>query len=343
MVCAISNEAGMQKAYLSEEVETIYFGGGTPSLLSAEQLVSIIESIYRNYTILPGAEITLEANPDDITETSLQNWKQAGINRLSVGIQSFFEDDLVWMNRAHNAQQASRCIELAQQAGFSNITIDLIYGSPGLSDEKWKQNVETALSYNIPHISCYALTIEPKTALAGMVEKKVTENTDPEKQAHQFSLLTQWLGEAGFEHYEISNFAKPGFRSRHNSSYWQGKPYIGLGPSAHSFNGTTRQWNIANNALYMQSIEKGIIPSETEVLTEAQRFNEYVMVSLRTVEGVSLKRVKDVWGMKKMEQLLPAAQKYINEGYLKNQDGFLQLTATGKFLADGIAAELFQL
>jgi oxygen-independent coproporphyrinogen-3 oxidase len=342
MTDAICREALLQKDYLSEEVQTIYLGGGTPSLLSGTQLRSILQTLHTVFTVLPGAEITLEANPDDISEQTLQNWNQAGINRLSIGIQSFYEEDLKWMNRAHHAQQALAGIELARQQGFSNITIDLIYGTPGLTDEKWKHNVDTALSLNIPHLSCYALTVEPQTALAKMIEKNTSENIDTDTQARQFALLTQWLTAAGFEHYEISNFARPGYRSRHNSNYWQGKLYLGLGPSAHSFTGNSRQWNIANNALYLQSIEKGIIPSETEVLTETQRFNEYVMISLRTAEGISLEKIKNGWDDVRLKRLITVAQKYIREGYMDNSNGFLQLTAAGKFLADGIAAELFE-
>jgi oxygen-independent coproporphyrinogen-3 oxidase len=343
MTDAICTEARMQKDYLSEEIHTIYFGGGTPSLVSGQQLQSILQAIDTDFTMASGAEITLEANPDDITEQMLQTWNQAGINRLSIGVQSFFEEDLQWMNRAHNAQQAVAGIEMAQRQGFSNITVDLIYGTPGLTDEKWKQNVDTALSLAIPHLSCYALTVEPKTALAKMIEKNKSENVDADIQARQFSLLTQWLSAAGFEQYEISNFARPGYRSRHNSSYWQGKPYLGLGPSAHSFNGTSRQWNIANNALYLKSIQSGLLPFETELLTETQRLNEYIMISLRTIEGISLERIKREWGEPKLADLISASRKYIQEGFLDNKDGFLILTPEGKFLADGIAAELFEL
>lgn len=341
MVKAIGNEAIIRQSYLTEKVDTIYLGGGTPSLLTKHEVKSTIEHLRELFEVAEDAEISLEANPDDITEDKLIGWKDAGINRLSIGIQSFFEEDLRWMNRAHNAAQAMACIELAQKKGFTNITIDLIYGTPHLTDEKWKLNVATALALHIPHLSCYALTVEPKTALAKMIATHPSENVDADKQARHFLLLTQWLSDAGFEHYEISNFAQPGFRSRHNSSYWQGKPYLGLGPSAHSFNGSGRQWNIANNALYLESLEKGIVPFEAEVLTAAQQLNEYIMTSLRTIEGISMKRVTEDWGNEKQAQLINTAQKHILRGHLVLVKDILQLSAEGKFLADGIAADLF--
>ncbi len=341
MIAAIRTEAGLRRSYLSEKVETIYFGGGTPSLSTKYEVQSMIDTLRELFEVDEDAEITLEANPDDITEENLQAWKEAGINRLSIGIQSFFENDLQWMNRAHNAEQALGCIKLAQKYGFTNITIDLIYGGPYLKDENWEYNIDTALSLNVPHLSCYALTVEPKTALAKMIETHRSENVDADKQARHFELLTQKLSAAGFEHYEISNFALPGFRSRHNSSYWQGKPYLGLGPSAHSFNGKSRQWNVANNALYLAGIEQNKIPFEEEVLTETQQLNEYIMTGLRTIEGISLTKIRIDWGEERTALLLVAAQKHIQRGYLLQVGDVLQLTAEGKFLADGIAADLF--
>lgn len=341
MVKAIGNEATIRQSYLTEKVDTIYFGGGTPSILTKDEVKRTIERLRELFEVAEDAEISLEANPDDITEDKLIGWKEAGINRLSIGIQSFFEEDLRWMNRAHNAEQALACIELAQKKGFTNISIDLIYGTPHLTDEKWKLNVAAALALHIPHLSCYALTVEPKTALAKMIATHPSENVDADKQARHFLLLTQWLSDAGFEHYEISNFAKPEFRSRHNSSYWQGKPYLGLGPSAHSFNGAGRQWNIANNTLYLKSLEKGIVPFEAEVLTAAQQLNEYIMTSLRTIEGISMKRVTESWGNEKQAKLINTAHKHILRGHLVLVKDILQLSAEGKFLADGIAADLF--
>ena len=332
-IAALLKEIVLQKNYLQNEtVETIYFGGGTPSLLSIEDLVLIIEKIKSVFIVVTGAEITLETNPDDITDTKLADWKEVGINRLSIGIQSFFEEDLKWMNRAHTAQQAIDNLQLARNY-FDNITLDLIYGTPQLTNEKWKHNVDTAISLNIPHLSCYALTVEPKTPLDKMIQQHKSEDINPDKQSEQFLLLMQWTEEAGYEHYEISNFAKPGWRSRHNSSYWQGKNYLGLGPSAHSFNGTSRQWNISNNNNYIESIVKGIVPFEIEVLTETQRFNEYIMTSLRTMEGLKL----DITG----NGLLNKSQKFITSGLMKLENNSLVLTREGKLLADGIAAELF--
>ncbi len=341
MVKAIISEAVLNRQYISEKVETIYFGGGTPSLMRGEEIRTAIAEFYRLFDVNDDAEITLEANPDDIVVENLIAWKEAGITRLSIGIQSFFEEDLKWMNRAHNAEQAHNAVVLAQQYGFSNITIDLIYGTPYLTDEKWKKNIETVLAMNVPHLSCYALTVEPKTALAKMITTHQSADVDADKQARHFSILTEHLSAAGFEHYEISNFALPGFRSKHNSSYWQGKSYLGLGPSAHSYNGKSRQWNIANNSLYITAIEKGEIPFEEEFLTDMQRLNEYIMTSLRTVEGISLSKVSVDFSELKATTLAEAAKKHIENGHLLLLNGSLQLTADGKFLADGIAADLF--
>lgn len=342
LVAAICKEAVLRKTFLQEAVDTIYFGGGTPSLLSGSELEMLLNTLNEHYTIAPNAEITLEANPDDIDIDKLNDWHQAGINRLSIGIQSFFEEDLQWMNRAHNAQQAKHCIELAQTAGFYNLTIDLIYGTPGLTNERWKQNIETALTLGIPHLSCYALTVEPNTALDVMVRKGTKEEVDADHQAIHFNILTATLQNAGFEHYEISNFAKPGFRSKHNSSYWQGKPYLGLGPSAHSFDGhVTRQWNISNNTLYINSLQQGIIPFESETLTTVQRINEYLMTGLRTIEGISLNFLEKNWGEERKQEVLKAAQLHIAQQNIQLQNQNIILTAQGKFLADGIAADLF--
>lgn len=342
LVAAICKEAVLRKAFLQEPIDTIYLGGGTPSLLSGSELEILLNTLNEHYTISPDAEITLEANPDDIDSEKLNHWHQAGINRLSIGIQSFFEEDLQWMNRAHNAEQAKHCIELAQTAGFYNLTIDLIYGTPGLTNERWKQNIETALTLGIPHLSCYALTVEPNTALDVMVRKGTKKEIDTDHQATHFNTLTETLQNAGFEHYEISNFAKPGFRSKHNSSYWQGKPYLGLGPSAHSFDGhVTRQWNISNNPLYISSLQQGIIPLESETLTTVQRINEYLMTSLRTIEGISLNFLENKWGEESKQAVLKAAQIHVAQQNIELREQHIILTAQGKFLADGIAADLF--
>ncbi len=341
MLKAIEQEALLRRSYLPEKINTIYIGGGTPSLLPASGIHALLHSLEQIFQVSTDAEITLEANPDDIDPAKLQAWKDAGINRLSIGVQSFFEPDLQWMNRAHHVYQAIDSVKAAQTAGFSNITIDLIYGIPGLSDERWEENIDTALSLQVPHLSCYALTVEPKTALDKMIRTRQAMDVDPEVQARQFALLTNKLILAGFEHYEISNFARPGFRSRHNSSYWQGAHYLGLGPAAHSFNGISRQWNIANNSLYLAGMEKGIPPHEMEILTPAQQLNEYIMTSLRTMEGLNLDRITANWGNEKTALVLSAADKHLRSGYLAQGDHTLQLTPDGKFLADGIAADLF--
>ena len=337
MLTALLKETELQKNYLENEtVETIYFGGGTPSLLQIEDLRLQIEKIRQNFSVFEDAEITLEANPDDITEEKLLGWKEIGINRLSIGLQSFFEEDLRWMNRAHNAQQAIDSLQMAINK-FDNITIDLIYGHPLLSNEKWKENVEKVMALNVSHISCYALTVEPKTPLSKMIKEKKKEDIQPEKQAEQFLLLMDWLGDAGYEHYEISNFSKPGYRSRHNSSYWQGKKYLGLGPSAHSFNGVSRQWNISNNSIYISSLLKNEISFEKETLTATQQINEYIMTSLRTMEGLELERIPADF----RHLLFTAGNKFMESGKMILKDNKLMLTREGKLFVDGIASELF--
>ncbi len=341
MADAICKEAVLRSGYLSEPVSSIYFGGGTPSLLPAELIAEILSTLKNLFEVDPEAEITLEANPDDISIASLDAWKLAGINRLSIGIQSFFEEDLQWMNRAHSAQQAGEAISLAQARGFNNLSIDLIYGTPTLTDKKWQQNVEKAIAFDIPHLSCYALTVEPKTALFALIKKGKLAPVNEDQQSLQFDLLMEWMKEAGYEHYEISNFSKPGKRSRHNSSYWQSKPYLGLGPSAHSFNGKSRQWNLANNALYIQNIQKEIVPAETEILTEVQRLNEFIMTGMRMDEGVDLKQIRSIWNDEKESKLKSAAQKFIDLGFMELNGDRLLLNNSGKHYADGIASDLF--
>ena len=337
LVAALLKEIELRKEYFGQEtVNTIYFGGGTPSLLEMEDVRSQIDMIKSIHTVAENAEITIETNPDDITEEKLKDWKEIGINRLSIGVQSFFEEDLLWMNRAHNARQAVSSLQLAIRE-FDNITIDLIYGLPLLTDEQWKHNVETALSFHIPHLSCYALTVEPRTPLQKMISLGKAKDVDPDIQSKQFLLLMQWMEDAGYEHYEISNFAKPGFRSRHNSSYWQGNKYLGIGPSAHSFDGSSRQWNVSNNTIYIQSISNGLVPFEKEELTPVQKLNEYIMTSLRTSEGSNIDKVEN--GAR--NALMKKAGKYIERGLMKKENNFLVLTKDGKLLADGIAADLF--
>jgi oxygen-independent coproporphyrinogen-3 oxidase len=342
MIEAICHEAELRKDYITENISTIYFGGGTPSLMQSEDCRLQIEKILSLFNVDKDAEITLEANPDDINKEKLSAWKDIGINRLSIGVQSFFDDDLQWMNRVHNAIEAYKAIELSQQFGFGNITIDLIYGTPCLTDAGWLQNLETANKLNIPHLSCYALTVEPNTALQKMIALHKKQNIDTEKQGGQFELLMQWAEANNYEHYEISNFAKPGFRSRHNSSYWQGKPYLGLGPSAHSYNGSSRQWNIANNSLYIESIEKNNVPFEDEALTSTQKINEYIMTGLRTVEGIELEQLQKLSGKEVVIAVINDAQRFIRQNLMERKNGSFVLTKRGKLFADGIASDLFR-
>ena len=341
LVAALCKEIELQKNFLEgEEISTIYFGGGTPSLLTFQECQLLIQTIIRNFTVKPGAEITLEANPDDITNEKLGHWKTAGINRLSIGVQSFFEEELLWMNRAHNSQQAVESLQLAV-ARFDNITIDLIYGSPLLTDLMWQKNVQTAIDLGIPHLSCYALTVEEKTPLHKHISLQQKQPVDGNKQAHQFLLLMDWLRNAGYEHYEVSNFAKPGFRSRHNSSYWKGANYLGIGPSAHSYNGISRQWNVANNQQYIEALNNGTLHAEKEMLSQKDKLNEYIMISLRTSEGLDLNVVERKWGKERSQYLLNGLQRYIgNEQAIKKGD-CICLTDKGMLAADGIAARLF--
>jgi oxygen-independent coproporphyrinogen-3 oxidase len=342
MVNAIVKETELQIDYAeNESIETIYFGGGTPSLLEQEELFQLLNAIAKNHSIIPNPEITLEANPDDIYSNKLHQWRQAGINRLSIGIQSFFQEHLQWMNRAHSSIQAFNAITQSQDAGFSNITIDLIYGFPGLSDEQWKKNIENAVKLDIKHISPYCLTVEEKTALHHFVKKGQVAAPSEEQGAKQFEYMTNFLLQNGFEHYEISNIAKPGFYSKHNSNYWKGKSYIGLGPSAHSFNGISRQWNIRNNAEYIRRINASTDWFEKEELSNETRYNEYVMTSLRTQWGCDLNFVKNQFGDNLYDFLLQQAKPYIqSEKLLYNQET-LKLSSSGKLLADKIASDLF--
>lgn len=339
---ALLREIELRQAYIQGEmIETIYFGGGTPSILSSEALQQILDSVSGHFKIVPNPEITLETNPDDINPARLQDWREAGINRLSIGVQSFFSEDLVWMNRAHNSEQAVRAVEDSKNAGFENFSLDLIYGSPGLSEEKWEFNLQRAISMKPAHISCYALTVEPKTPLYHLIKMKKSVPVDSEKQARQFLTGIRVLEAAGFEHYEISSFARPGKRSRHNSSYWKSKKYLGLGPSAHSFDGTSRQWNISNNALYIKALNAGQLCFESENLLPRDLLNEYIMTSLRTNEGLDLQHVIEHFGKQKGSMLENNASVYIHSNQIEKKQEKLILTSEGKLYADGIAAALF--
>jgi oxygen-independent coproporphyrinogen-3 oxidase len=342
LVQALRKEIIAEKDYLGgEEVATIYFGGGTPSILAVEDCRLLIDDLRKHFAVATDVEITLEANPDDVTPEKAAAWKNLGINRLSIGIQSFFEEELRWMNRAHNADQAKACIENSYAAGIDNLSIDLIYGSPLLTDDMWQQNVETAIGYGIKHLSCYALTVEEKTPLHKNISLQKTIDVDNDKQARQFLQLMEWLRNAGYEHYEVSNFAKPGFRSKHNSSYWKGFSYLGLGPSAHSFNGRERRWNIANNNVYIKSINGGGAEREIEKLTPSQQLNESIMISLRTMEGIDLNKMQMEWGEKERKRIEKDLTKYLRTGLIKMSNDHAQLTDEGMLRADGIAADLF--
>jgi len=343
MVLALAKEIALRATEFKDEViETIYFGGGTPSILEIQDLRFLIDEVYRNYTVAENPEITVEANPDDLTETRIIELSQNKINRLSIGVQSFFEDDLKLMNRAHNSAEAKKCLEIATQY-FDNISIDLIYGVPNMSNEKWLQNIETALSFNVPHISSYALTVEPKTALNSFIQKGIIPPPDDEVAQEHFHLLVAKLEQNGFIHYELSNFGKSTYFSKNNSSYWLGKKYIGIGPSAHSYNGISRSWNISNNTLYLKSISENILPSETETLTKTDRYNEYVMTGLRTIWGISLDRIEREFGKTYLDYLNKQSYNYIEDHFLFVDDNILRTTKIGKFLSDGIASDLFML
>lgn len=343
MVLALAKEIQIRKTEFKDEVvETIYFGGGTPSRLPIANLRLQMNSIYENYSVAENPEITLEANPDDLSEEYLIELSKIGINRLSIGIQSFFEDDLTMMNRAHNSAEAKKCLEIATQY-FNNISLDLIYGIPGMSNEKWKQNIETALSFGIPHISSYALTVEPKTALNKLIQTgKIAKPSDDLAQEH-FSILVETLEDNGFVHYELSNFGKENYFSKNNSAYWLGKKYIGIGPSAHSYDGVSRSWNISNNAIYLKSLDENKLPNETEILSKTDRYNEYIMTGLRTIWGVSLDRIATEFGNDYLDYLQKQSQKFINDDLLFIENNVLKPTPKGKFLTDGIASDLFYL
>ena len=343
MVLALAKEIEMRKNEFQDSiVETIYFGGGTPSILQIEDLKFLIDAVYKNYKVVENPEITVEANPDDLTETRIIELSKNKVNRLSIGIQSFFEDDLQLMNRAHNVEEAKKCLEIATQY-FDNISIDLIYGVPEMSNEKWLQNIETALSFGVPHISSYALTVEPKTALHSFIQKGIIPQPDDEVAQEHFQILVDKLSENGFIHYELSNFGKENYFSKNNSSYWLGKKYIGIGPSAHSYDGKNRGWNVSNNSLYIKSIQENKLPIEIETLTKTDRYNEYIMTGLRTIWGVSFERIEQEFGKTYLDYLNQQAAKFIEDHLLFVDDNILRTTKKGKFLSDGIASDLFLL
>lgn len=340
LVNALCKEIELRKDEIPERVETIYFGGGTPSLLSQEELDQIFKCIYSNFSVALDAEITLEANPDDLTREKIEHLAASPINRLSIGVQSFFEQDLQLMNRAHNAAEALDSIRFAKKH-FENISIDLIYGIPGMTIGRWKENLKMAVGLGIPHISSYALTVEDKTALRSLIEKGKIAPVEEELAKEHYELMIQYLQESLFDNYEFSNFGKSGYLSRNNTAYWFGKPYLGIGPSAHSFDGKTRKWNIRNNTLYIKAIEKKELPAEMEMLSTTDNYNEYVMTRLRTKWGIHLPEVEERFGESYKMYLLKEAEKFLSDGLLSRIGDSLHISKKGKFLSDGIAAELF--
>jgi oxygen-independent coproporphyrinogen III oxidase len=340
MLASIIKEMEIRKDYLSDKnISSIYFGGGTPSLLTATELDAILAKIKTLFTVSAIAEITLEANPEDMQLQQLVDYKKIGINRLSIGTQSFFAEDLQYMHRAHTAQEAEICVHNARKAGFENISIDLIYGYPLLTMDKWKKNLHKAFALETEHISCYAMTVEPKTILEKLIATKKAIPMKDSLQAKQFSLLMEWAELAGYEHYEISNYAKPGMRAVHNSGYWQGKQYLGIGPGAHSYNGHTRQWNVSNNAIYIAALEQGALSFEVENLNPQQITNEYIMTSLRAMEGMEITKLQSMMNEKEFIQFYKTLTKYFNK--IEITETHIALNNDGKLYADGIAGDLF--
>ncbi|MCG8238059.1 radical SAM family heme chaperone HemW [Tenacibaculum finnmarkense] len=343
LISCLITELEIRKNELQNElIETIYFGGGTPSLLSSEEIKSLLNTVYQHYKVIENPEITLEANPDDLSEEKILELANSPINRLSIGVQSFFEEDLKSMNRAHNSKEAKECLSIATRY-FDNITVDLIYGVPDMSNERWKENLQIAFDFGVNHISSYALTVEPKTVLDSFVKNGKYPEPDETEAKEHFDILVAETAKNGFVHYEISNFGKPAYFSKHNTSYWLGKKYIGIGPSAHSFSKTHRSWNIANNAKYIKELQEGNLPNEQEELSEEDQFNEYLMTGLRTIWGVSLAEIQANFKACFKEDLLKSSKKFIAEGLLIIENNTLKTTPKGKFLADGLASELFRI
>lgn len=341
MVDAICKEIKMKQDRISGQIGSIYLGGGTPSILSEVALQKIFDTINHTFSVDSNAEITIEANPDDLTAAKLKELKKLPINRFSVGVQSFFDEDLLWMNRAHHADEAENCIKRSQDAGFENLSLDLIYGYPLLSDSKWQHNIQKTIELEVSHISAYALTVEPKTALAHAIRNKKQTPVNDSQSAAQFLILMDQLRVAGFEHYEISNLAKPGCYAVHNTNYWRGVDYLGIGPSAHGFDGQNRYMNPANNAQYMEVLSKNKLPEILEELSLNDRFNEYVMTSLRTMWGTDLGKIKTDFGADFLEETNHNLKAFEDKDWLVIQDDQIKLSENGKLFADHIASELF--
>ncbi len=341
-LAALKKEIGSRSGYLTgTTINTLYFGGGTPSLYHPDDIREIIAEIARHTTVHETPEITLEANPDDLTRAALSGFLHAGITRLSIGIQSFHDEDLLFLNRTHNSRQAIDSIRSAQDTGFENVSLDLIYGIPGLTDEKWEENLETAIGLSVLHISAYALTVEPGTAMDLFVRQGKMAAPSDEAALFHFRMLREKLTQSGYLHYEIANFAKPDFFSQHNSNYWKGTPYLGLGPSAHSYNGISRRWNVSNLGRYLAATNNGEDCFEEELLSLSQRYNEFVMTSLRTMWGCSTERVREEFGPQFYQHLMRESAHHLLEGNLLLSDGLMYISEKGKFLADGIISDLF--
>jgi oxygen-independent coproporphyrinogen-3 oxidase len=341
MTDAICKEIIMKKNRITEQIGSIYFGGGTPSLLTEKALEKIFNTLTSHFSIAADAEITIETNPDDLDAKKIAELRKLPVNRFSIGVQSFFNEDLIWMNRAHNAMEAETCIKRSQDAGFENLSIDLIYGYPLLTDEKWLRNINQTLDLQIPHISAYSLTVEPRTALAAAIKKGKEIPVNDEQSAAQFIFLIDKLKNAGFDHYEISNFSLPGRHAVHNTNYWRGIPYLGIGPSAHGFNSNVRYLNIANNAKYISQLSKGELAETIEELNIFDRFNEYIMTSLRTMWGTDLKKIENEYGQIFLTETLNNIKPFIQRNWLIHQNETLTLSQDGKLFADYIASELF--
>ena len=339
---ALLREVDLRKEYINNKtINTIYFGGGTPSLLSTKELNKIIDHLKTNFKVDEEVEITLEANPDDLSPDKLKQLKTTEINRLSIGVQSFFDDDLKYLNRVHSSKNAIEAIENSIKTGFDNLTVDLIYGIPGLTEKKWRENLRIFFDFEINHLSSYSLTVEPKTALNTLISKKKLAAVNEEESIAHFKILLEEADKNKFIHYEISNFARKGFHSKHNSIYWLGGIYAGFGPSAHSFDGTSRQWNVANMKQYVESNSIENIILEKEQLTKKEQFNEYVMTSLRTIWGCDTTHIENVFGESFMNRFKKTAEPFILENQIKKSGNIYTLTNKGKLFADGIASEFF--
>ncbi|MCX8525050.1 radical SAM family heme chaperone HemW [Chryseobacterium formosus] len=344
MLDAMKKEIFLRKDELkNKNIRSLYFGGGTPSVLSADEIKALIDEVLKYFSFNNDIEITLEANPDDLNNTFLKELSKSPINRLSIGTQSFFDEDLKLMNRAHNASEAEDSIKRAQDFGFENLSIDLIYGSPTSNLEIWKENLNKTIALEIPHISSYALTVEPKTALENWIAKGKVVNPKEEEQNREFYYMIDFLKDHGFDHYEVSNFAKPGFHSRHNSAYWKYQEYLGIGPSAHSYNGTDiRSWNVANNQQYIKKLNSNILAKETEILSQQDQFNEMIMIGLRTIWGVDLESLNQKFSNSILDHFNKETKNKLEEGILKIENNYLKIPEKHWFMADGIASDLFQ-